>query len=68
MSLKLSFLDRALHDTEDNMSMCYCVHLSCSQLFSILDEGESDFGKGVVILYDAKFMIRAKCDVKSYFK
>lgn len=55
---KLSLLDRALHDIEDNLSICYCFHLSCSQLLSILDERDSDFGKSVVILYNAKFMIR----------
>lgn len=55
---KPSLLDRALHDIEDNLSILYCVHLSCSQLFRMLDEGKSDSENSVFILYDAKFMIR----------
>lgn len=64
---KPSLLDRALHNIEDNLSICYCVHLSCSELFSMLDKAESGFEKSAYPLpckvHDQSF----KWDVKQTF-
>lgn len=66
---KPSLLDRALHDIEDNLSICYCAHLSCSQLFSMLDEGGVQLWKECVHPLGCKVHDQSfKWDVKSRFK